>query len=797
MYITMLKIYLLASLNYFKNHKPFLFINLIGLTTGLTAFYFAFLYVGFELSYDAYHQKAENIYRLVIDVKTPSGVDYRGTPPPLAQEVEATFPEVESATGILLDYLVLQNEAGVQNEEKIGYTDASLFSVFDFPIINRNPGEFLNAPFQVVLSQSCAEKYFGKEDPLGKHLLINGKDHVTVTGIMKDIPYNSHFRVDALVSLSTMLKVWRPDLNNNWKSRRSNTYLALHPDADPNALNAKITKLLRTKVKQEGAEYTTALEPLREVYLYGKPRGSSAGSAVTGNITHVYICSLAAILVLFIASLNYINLSTAFSIQRAKEIGVRKLVGASRSGLTAQFLTDVMVLSLMAFACSLGLAGALTPVFNQIAGKTISLGIWEHPAYLVFLFIVSVVTGGLSGLYPAFFLSAFQPIHVLKGRFASSIRGIRLRKTLVTSQFLLSFTLIVTTSVLYKQLHFMQNQELGFKKDHMLAVNFHFNGKVSTEGIKHQLMEIPGVTMASISSSLPGRANIRMETKIESFDDRDESANMDVYFVDYDFMHQYALEVIAGRPFDRRMATDSTQAMIVNEAAVKYLGYAHPGDIIGKHYSQLWRKGIIIGVVKDFHFQSFREEVQPLTMQIGGFENFLTLTVSPTHFSSTIGAIEKKWKSIAPDLPFTYFFTDDAYNAQYDAEQRFGRLFIILVSIAIIISCLGLFGLSVFDTSQRTKEIAIRKVLGLSPFHIVTLLTKDFLVLIAAGIFLGTPLAWYAMHHWLQEFAYRIDLTPGVFITAGFVLLLIAVATICFQVISAARAAPVRSLKME
>lgn len=793
----MIRNYLKTSINYFRKHTSFLFLNLIGLTTGLTAFYFAFLYVDFELNYDSYHTKGERIYRLVIDVRTPNGIDYRGTPPPFASAVQEAFPEVESATRIMLDHLVVQNEAGVQNDELVGFTDSSLFSVFTFPLISGNAHEALNAPFQVILSQSCARKYFGDADPVGKSLFINGQDRAYVTGVMKDIPYNSHFRADILVSISTMLKIWRPDLENKWNSRRANTYLVLRRNADPDDLNGKISRLLRTKMDQSEYEYTTALEPLRRVYLYGKPRGSSAGSAVTGNITNVYVCSLAAILVLFIASLNYINLSTAFSIQRAKEIGLRKLLGASRPGLTAQFLTDVILLSLLAFVFSLVLITLITPVFNQISGKPISHGILEHPRHLGLLLIISVVTGGLSGLYPSFFLSAFQPVNSLKGRFASSVRGIRLRQILVTSQFLLSFILILATTVLYKQLYFMQNQQLGFKKDHMLAIHFQFYEKPKTEVIKSQLMNIPGVSEASVSSSLPGNANIRMETRIENFQGIDESSNMDAYFVDFDFLDQYELKIVVGRPFSGLIASDSTEAMVVNEATVKYLGYPNPGDIIGKRFSQSGRAGLIIGVIKDFHFQSFREEVQPLTFQIGGFETFMTLTLSQANLPSTIAMIENKWKSIAPDVPFAYFFTDDAYNALYDAEKRFGKLFIGLVSIAIIISCLGLLGLSVFDTTQRTKEIAIRKILGSSSFNIATLLMKDFLLLVAIGVLLGVPLGWYVLNKWLQGFAYRIDLNPGIFISAGFLLIAIAIATMGFQTMKVASADPAGSLKIE
>lgn len=793
----MLKNFLGSTITYFKNHKSFLFINLTGLTVGLTACYFAFLYVSFELSYDSYHKNVDNIYRVVVDAKTSNGVDYRGTSLPLAPAVKEAFPEVQAATRIFLDYLILQNDTGVQNEEKIAYADSTLFSVFTFSLINGNPREVLNAPFQVVLSESCARKYFGSANPVGKTLLINGKDRAYVTGVFQDIPYNSHFRVDLFVSMSTLLKVWNPRMETNWKSRRTSTYLVLYPGVNPNDLNAKITQLLQTRIDDTGIEYVTALEPLRTVYLHGKPRGSRSGSIVTGNITNVYVCSVVGVLVLFIACLNYINLSTAFSMQRAKEIGVRKLLGASRLQLAAQFLSDVLILSVLAFVVSSGLITLMTPIFNQISGKVITSGILEHPYYLVLLFVVSLATGVVSGLYPAFFLSGFQPINSLKGRFVSSVRGVRLRKILIISQFVTSFVLIAGTIVLYKQLDFMQNQQLGFRKEHMLAIDFQFDQRAGSEFTRRQLEDLPGVLAASVSSSLPGRASMKIETAIESSQGIDEVSNMDAYFVDYSFMDQYGLEIIAGRDFSNRIASDSTEAMIVNEAAVKYLGYSRPGDIIGKHYLQAGSEGVVIGVVKDFHFESFREIVQPLTIQINGFETFMTLTLSGTDIPSTISGIEKKWKSIVPDLPLMYFFTDDAYNSQYDSEKRFGRLFICLASIAIIISCLGLEGLSVFSTTQRTKEIGIRKLLGSSSFNIVALLVNDFLMLIGIGIFIGVPLSWYVMDKWLQGFAYRIDLTPATFLSAGFILFLIAIATICVQTMRTAAADLVKSLKTE
>lgn len=795
----MLRNYIGTTIAYFRNHKQFVLINLVGLTIGLAACYFSFLYVSFELSYDSFHKNADSVYRLVTDVKTSNGIDYRGSSAPIGPAVKETFPEVNAATRIFLDYLIIQNDMGVQNEENVAYADSTLFSVFTFPLLQGSPRSVLNAPFEVVLSESCAAKYFGGDNPVGKTLLINGRDRAAVTGVMKDVPLNSHIQVDMLVSLSTLLKAWNPSMEHNWKGLRANTYLLMRPASDPVDLSEKITRLLKSKIDQHETEYLTSLEPLRSVYLYGKPRGSRSGSAVTGNSTNLYVCSVAAGLILFTAILNFINLSTAFSMKRAKEIGVRKIMGASRTGLTFQFLTDAFVLGVLAFILSLGVITLTTPIFNQISGKTISSGIFEHPLYLGFLLLISILTGGLSGLYPAFFLSAFQPIDSLKGRFTSSIRGVRLRKMLVTGQFLVSFMLIVAATVLYMQLQFMQNQQLGFKKDHMLAIDFQFDHKAGSEFTKKQLMGIPGVSLASVSSSLPGKANHKLETTIKRADGEDEQSSFDAYFVDYDFMDQYALEIIAGRSFSNQIASDSTGAMIINEAAVKRLGYPDPEDVIGKPYSQWGKDGTIIGVVKDFHFQSFREEIQPLTFQTGvsGFSTFMTLTIPQTDLPSTISLIEKKWRSIVPDMPLTYFFTDEAYNSQYDSDRRFGRLFIALVTIAIVISCLGLFGLSVFTTLQRTREIGIRKVLGSSVINILTLLTKDFLILIAIAVLIGAPLSWYIMNKWLQEFAYRVDLTLWIFLFAGIMLTLISFAAICSQTIRAACADPVKSLKTE
>ncbi len=792
----MLRNYIRTTIKYFNTHLSFSIINLVGLSTGLTVCYFAFLYVNFELSYDSFHAKANQIYRLSTDVKTENGTDYRGSSAPLGPAVKELFPEVQSATRILLDYLIIENDLGVYSEEKIAYADSTLFSVFSFPLTTGNPLRVLNAPFNVVLSETCARKYFGSENPIGKTLLINGMDQAYVTGIMKDMPFNSHFRVSMLVSMSTLLESWNPSLESSWTYLRFYTYLVLNNSHNVYALNQKIADLMNQHVTKKELEFLPALEPIERIYLHGHARGHRAGSAETGNINNVYIFSLVALFVLLIACLNFINLATAFSIQRAKEIGIRKVMGASRMSLMIQFLTDAVFLSTIACIFSLGLISLFLPLFNQLSDKTVSIGVFEHPHYLGLLFVMAFAVGVLSGLYPAFFLSGFQPLDSLKGRFASSTKGIRLRKILVTSQFLISFVLLVATTVVFRQLYFMENKELGFRKEHMLAIDFQFNTFAGSEAVKGQLTTLPGVSFASSSSSIPGKPNHKLETKLQSIDG-EVVDYFDAYFVDYNFLQQYGIDVIAGRPFSNQVASDSSNSMVINQACARKLGHQNPDDAIGKRFSQWGREGVIIGVVKDFHFHSFREEVQPLTFQTGGISTFMTLTISQDDVRSTLSKVEEKWSEVVPDIPLSYFFTDEAYNSMYNSEKRFGKLFICFVTIAIIISCLGLFGLSAFSTIQRTKEIGIRKVLGSSTSGIVVLLTSDFLKLIGVALLVGVPLAWLVMKQWLQEFAYRINLSFWIFILAGVVLALVALLTISFQTIRAAKANPVKSLKVE
>lgn len=588
----------------------------------------------------------------------------------------------------------------------------------------------------------------------------------------------------------------------NWNRYGFYTYLLLPERYDPASLNAKLPAFIRRHNKQNTIKQSVSLEPLGEVYMKGKPRGGKGGSTATGNITNVYIFSVVAVFVLVIACFNFINLSTAFSLFRTKEIGVRKVLGASRRQLIFQFLTDAFLLCIIAFVLAIIWSVLLLPVFNQLAGKTVTISIFQQPIYLVVLFLVTLFIGLLSGIYPAFFISSFQPVSSLKGNASGSRAGGRLRQVLVVSQFSISIILIVATLIVYKQLYFMKNQELGFNKNHKLVIDFQYDQRIlnHADAVKNQLTSIPGITSASLSSYIPGKPNRKFSTQIENAKGGKEEFLWDAYFIDQDFLKQYQIRLISGRGFSKAFPADVKSAMLVNEAAVKKLGYSSPHDVIGKRFSQDTKgaEGTIIGVIKNFHYRTYQEEIQPLTLRISpGFFTFLSLDISPKNLPGTISLLEKKWAELAPGLPMSYFFADETYDAQYKAEERFGRLFFCFTGLAILISCLGLLGLSAFSTIQRTKEIGIRKVLGASVGGIVTLLTKDFLKLILLALLIAAPISWLMMHNWLQNFAYRVDIELWMFAIAGLLALFIAIFTISFQAVKAAVVNPVESLRRE
>jgi putative ABC transport system permease protein len=797
--LKMFKNYFRTAFIYFLNQKTFTLINLAGLVIGMMVCFLSMLYINFELSYDRYNSKAERIFRLVTDVKTSNGIEYRGTSAPMAPAMLAMFPEVELATRIGLDYYLVQTEENHINnyEEKIAYADSSLFSVFDFHFVSGNQKRALKEPFSVVLSESLARKYFGNENPLNKVLILDREIRVTVTGVMEDMPQNSHFRVDILMSLSTLIESWwSREMANSWTRFMFHTYLVLPEGYPSSQLEDKLVTLANSHFSQEESKYILALEPLEDVYLYGKPRSYRSGNISTGNINNLYFFAMVAAFVLVAACFNFANLTTALSMKRTREIGVRKVLGATRSQLRYQFLLDTLLLSIIAFLIALLFTSLLLPFFSQLSAKEMTTSILDYLKYIGILALLTVFVGIVSGLYPAFILSNHEAISTLKGRPVSSNR-MPLKKILVVAQFVISFFLITSTIVVYDQLDFMKNKQLGFTKEHKLAIDFHFDSEIqkNLSSIKHELASLEGIEQVSVSSCVPGRPNHVLLAMLENSEGTMQDFQMDFYFVDFNFLDQYDIEVTGGRKFSDQFSYDSTESMIINETALKALGYHDPDAIIGKRFSQGGTEGHIVGVVKDFHFNSLQKQIRPLAFRFGKMFTYMTLTVSGERTQNTIKKIEQKWPGLASKMPLSYFFVAEEYDALYKSEDQFGKLFVCFAILAIVISSLGLLGLSSFTIERRTKEIGIRKVLGSSTSMIIVILLKDLLVLIMIAFVISAPAAWYSADKWLSNFPYRISFSWWFFIIASLTVITLSILTVGLQTVRAAFENPVKSLK--
>jgi putative ABC transport system permease protein len=797
----MLPNHLRTTLRYLWSHKFFSGINLLSLSIGLCVCFLAGLYVQFELSYDTYHEHADRIYRLVTDVETATGVNHESTSAPMAPALQSAFAEVENATRVLLDYLIVQPEdRSFFGEETVAYADPSLFSVFTFPLISGNAATALEAPLTLVLSESAAQRFFGTTDCLGETLLLDNSS-ATVTGVMRDMPQNAHFRVDILVSMATLLKAWNPAMNEQWSRFGFYTYLLLPEHTDAAQLSTKFSQHIRPHLAPD-ERYSLSLEPLIELYLTGKARGSRTGSSKHGNIRNVYIFSVVAIFVLFIACFNFVNLTTALSLQRTKEVGVRKVLGASRRQLIGQFLLDAVLLSLLASVLALLLSALLLPWFNQLAGSVARTNLLSHLPDIGWLLLVALLAGVVSGLYPAWLLSGFGVAGNFGRLTGSKPNGQVLSRALIIAQFSVSIILMVATAVVYRQLQYMQTSDPGFAKEHKLVVDFHFDQAVWSRSqlLKQQLTNVPGVSAVSLSSSVPGRANRKFATLLEDQHQAFQEMLMDVYFVDDDFLEQYDIKLIAGRGFSADQASDSTEAMLLNEAAVRQLGFSDPEALLGKRFEQKGRQGTIIGVVEDFHVHSFREVIPPMTLRVNPGWNlytFVTLSVSPQDVPATISALKSRWKEIVPGKPFAYFFLDENYNRQYATEARFSQLFLSLATVAFVLSCLGLIALSTLSAVRRTKEVGIRKVLGASVPSVVRLLTKDFLGLVLIAVVVSLPTAWWLADQWLQTFAYRVSVSGWLLLGVGLVAIIVAAIAVGFQAVRAAVVNPVDSLRAE
>jgi len=791
--------------NYFKiairnlwRHKAFSFINILGLAVGISACFLIYQYVSFETSYDNFHSKADRIYRVVADVKTPTEtIRSAAVTSPVAINMKRDFPEIEEAVRIAPEELLVKRGNVKFQEKKSVLADSTLFNVFDFPLIAGDKKTALIEPMSVVISQTAAKKYFGNTNPMGQEIQLTGEAiNAKITGVMKDIPKNSQIEADIIVSLSSSKQVsGYPLSDSEWTNHTNYTYILVKPNTDVKALAAKFPAFQEFHHGEEAKKLQMqdylSLEPLRDVYLH-----STRGGFISGNINNVYIFSAIAVFILLIACVNFINLSTARSAERAKEVGIRKVVGALRFQLARQFISESIVICLIAFCLSIILSAAALPLFNQLAGKEISNSIFSDPLHIVSLFILSLFIGLIAGFYPSLVLSSFKPVSVLKGRFSTGTKGSVLRKGLVVFQFTISIVLIAATIIVYRQLNYMRSQSLGFSKEQTIIINTNFDK--NKEVFKQSLSAVPGVISSAFSSHVPGGGSNSAYSQVENKKGEMQKSNLDLYFVDFDYVKLYDLKLAAGRSFSKDFPTDSTQAMVINEAASKMLGYSTPQEAIGRKFDQWGRKGQIIGVLKDFHYKSLQSEIPPLVMRFEPWGmGMISVKVSAANLPATIKAINKKWSQLIPNRPLEYNFLDEFFDRQYRSEDHFGNLFFNFAVLAIFISCLGLLGLSSYSTMQRTKEIGIRKVLGANVPGIVNLLSIDFIKLVLIALVIAVPVAWFGMNRWLQDFAYRTDIAWWIFGLAGLLSVLIAFSTISFQSIKAAIANPVKSLRTE
>ncbi len=787
-----------ASRNLLK-HKFYSLINVLGLATGMTCSLLIFLYVSHELSYDSFHEKRSRIYRIVTDIKTPTETLQVGvSSAPMAAYMKADFPEVEDMVRLDDAQVLLKIDGKTFHEDNAMLADPSFFDIFTFPFIMGDPETALHDPFSVVLTENAAKKYFGEENPIGKILRLEGEYDLTVMGVIKNIPENSNFTFDVLLSMSIRLEKLYPEMAERWGNFGYQSYVLLSEQADPALLEEKLPgfmeKYAGKSMERDNMFYTLFLEPLTDVYLRSEREGPKSG-----NLANVILFSVIAGFILLIACFNFINLSTARAAERAREVGIRRTVGAQRWQLTLQFLCEAFLMSALAFLITLIAGHTLLPAFNQLSGKEIASSIFQDIPQLFSFCMIAMGIGLLAGFYPALVLSRFRPISILKGRFGSSQTGITLRKILVTTQFIISIALIAGTVVVYEQLSFMRNHALGFKKDHVLVIDFHgddaIQGKI--EALKQELGKSPNILSVSVSSSVPGHRNSGAFTEIENPSGDLQASNLDLFFVDHSFLHQYEMELIAGRGFSHDFPSD-TSALIINEATMASYGYRHPNEVIGKRFSQWGMKGKIIGVVRDYHFKSLQEKITPLTIRLKPDNaHFISLSLNSDDIAGTVSSLEQKWQTLSPERPFDYFFLDDSFDRQYRTEVRFGRLFIYFAGLAIFIACLGLLGLISYTVLQCMREIGIRKVFGATRISIVKLLTQGIMKLVLFALVIAIPVTWLSLSKWLQGFAYQIEITGWVFVLAGITAVTVTFFTIGYHALRAALANPADTLRNE
>ncbi len=799
-----------VALRNMKRQKGYSLINILGLSVGMACCILILLWVKDELSYDRYHENADQLYRVVVKGKMSNrDIHFSTSPAPLAKALVDEFPEVLQATRFLSSRNVLVSyQEKYFNESLMLYADANFFDVFSIPLIKGDPREVLRQPNSVVITKEAALKYFGDQDPLGKTLTFNNRTDLRITGLAEDVPSNTHFHTDFFVSLATV-----PDSRNqNWFNNPYHTYIVLDEDTSLEDFQAKLPEIiskymgpLAKKVmgvtmeefQSSGNTFGYFLQPATSIHLHSDLEYELE---TNGSITYVYLFSLIALFILVIACINFMNLATARSSARAREVGVRKVLGSDRPKLIKQFLTESILMSILSFVLAIVIVAFLQPFFNNLSGKQLDIASYCSWSSCLGAIAVILFVGIFAGSYPAFFLSSFQPISMLRGVVKTGTKSSWFRSGLVVFQFSISIVMLIGTFVVKNQLEYIRNKKLGFEKEQLLVIQRAENLGQNKEAFRNELFRSYDVINVAFSNSVPGR-HLGDFTHLAEGASANEMVRMFLLYGDFNFFDTLKMEMIEGRYFSKDIPADRN-SVILNETAAAALAMKDP---VGKRLlrSSLAQEGseffTIIGIVKDFHFESLHQKIRPLALYLLSEDEarYVSIRIRQGSIPKTLAFIKSKWDEFVSRQPFEYFFLDDDFDSLYKTEQKVGQLFSVFAILAILVACLGLFGLASFTAEQRTKEIGIRKVLGANVPHIVALLTKEFSRWVLLANLIAWPIAYFAMGRWLQNFAYRVSIGPRIFFLAAGLVFFVALFTVSYQALRSASANPVDALKHE
>jgi putative ABC transport system permease protein len=780
-----------TAVRHIVKHFGYSILNILGLTLGIASAIFLIIYVSNEVSYDRYHEKADRIYRVSSSIKEPDDqFTWIVAQIPFGPQVVQDYPEVQASVRFInMPRALYKYEDKEFNEANFYYVDSTMFDIFTYKVLKGEVKSALLAPRKIILTKTIANKYFGKSDPIGK-TLTTGTDTYEVTGVIEDVPMNSHFRFDALAARNNL-----PKQLGSWALFGVYTYLLFPENFDVKAFEKKMTAMydayMKTFLEPLKINIKYNLEPITRIHLYSKNPGEPEP---TGSITYVYIFGIVAVFLVLIAAMNYMNLATARSTRRAREVGLRKVVGSRRGPLVLQFLSESLVFTLVSLVIGIVLIAVLLPTFNNLAGRSFNLHVLYSPVVILSLLAVVVIVGFFGGSYPAFFLSRFSPVAVLKGEITQGSAGSLFRKVLVVIQFSISVIMIICTLVVFKQLNYLKTMDQGFDQKNVIGLNLNGNMARKYPVLKELFLTNQNIKSVTSTNTEVGQGSGKTIFQVET-DQGMSNRGINFAVVDHDFIETLGITMLQGRDFQQDMPSDTLTGVVVNETFVRRMSWAEP---VGKKVTLgNFINGRVIGVMKDYHQTGMYNEIESLLLIWRPLNNNVYIKLSGNETSQTLAFIESKWKEIFPDQPFVYAYLTDRFNGQFDADEKRGLIFTMFTILAIIIACLGLFGLASYMVEQRTKEIGIRKVFGANENTILSLISKDFLILVAIGIVIAVPLAYYFMSNWLENYVFRTKITMLLLLFAALLTIIITFVTISYKAYQAAIMNPASALKTE